>query len=343
MSDLDLGALESWMSQTTPHLGAPVQAEKFAGGQSNPTYRLRTQNGAAVLRRKPFGSILPSAHAVEREYRLMEALHPTGFPVPQPYALCEDAGVIGSPFYLMVMAEGRNIADGGLPGVSPPNRRAMYDAMIDTLAALHSIDPQAVGLGEFGKPGNYFARQVERWTKQYRAAQTDRIKEVECLVAWLPTTVPVQDRVSIIHGDYRIDNVIFAESAPEVVAVIDWELSTLGDPLADFAYLAMNWILPSDGRAGLAGLDLDALGIPTLEVATERYCAATGRASLPDLHWYFAYNLFRLVGILQGVKKRLEQGNASGANAALMVAKIEPLAREAAAQMERAQARGKRR
>ncbi len=334
MSDLDEVALARWMRDAIPGGAGFETIEKFEGGQSNPTYRIRTAAGNYVLRRKPFGHLLPSAHAVEREYRLISAIHPTGFPVPRPVALCQDDSVIGTTFYLMDMVEGRTFWDGTLPGLSPADRRACYDAMIDTAAALHSIDHEAVGLGDFGRPGNYIQRQVDRWTKQYRAAQTGDIPEVEKLIEWLPQSLPEQAGVSIIHGDYRIDNLIYAADGPQVRAVLDWELATIGDPLADFAYLAMSWVLPRDGRAGLSGVDLAAAGIPSLEEAVARYSAATGRDKLPDLHWYFAYNLFRAVGIVQGIKKRMIDGNASSSQAAATVEKLPPLAKAGWAQAQ---------
>lgn len=334
MSDLDQDKLAGWLKQAT---AAELRAvEKFAGGQSNPTYRIETSAGNFVLRRKPFGRLLPSAHAVDREFRLISALSPTGFPVPRPIALCEDESVIGAVFYLMELVEGRTLWDGTLPDIPKPDRHAYYEAMVDTLAALHAIDHQAVGLGDFGPPGNYFERQIQRWTKQYRAAQTDDIAEVDKLIDWLPRTVPAQTRTAIIHGDYRIDNLIYDPTAPRVAAVLDWELTTIGDPLADFTYFAMNWAMPRDGRSGLAGLDLAAEGLPPLGAMVDRYCAASGRDALPDLHWYFAYNLFRLVGIVQGIKKRLIDGNASSSRAAEAVAKLRPLAQAAWAQARQA-------
>lgn len=331
-ADLDGAALARW-------LGEPVaRIEKFPGGQSNPTYRIETARGPRVLRRKPFGTLLPSAHAIEREYRLIAALHPTDVPVARPIALCEDPAVIGAAFYLMELVEGRTFWNGALPECEPAERGAIYRAMIETLARLHAVDPASVGLGDYGAPGNYFARQVGRWTKQYRAAQTDEIPEVERLIEWLPATLPQQDRTSIIHGDYRLDNLIYAPDRPDILAAIDWELSTLGDPLADFAYLAMNWAMPHGERgAQLGGLDLPALGIPTLEQATALYCELTGRTAVPDLNWFFAYNLFRLVGIIQGIKRRALDGNASSANAAAAAARIVPLAQQAWAFAERAQ------
>ncbi|MHA6317691.1 phosphotransferase family protein [Altererythrobacter sp. CAU 1778] len=336
-ADLDSGALEDWISG---QIGSDTQVSsitKFEGGQSNPTYRVVTSAGDMVLRRKPFGKLLPSAHAVEREYRLIDALHPTGVPVAKPIALCDDAEVIGAPFYLMEMVTGRTFWNGSLPDCAPEERGAIYRAMIAALARLHAVEPVAVGLGDYGAPGDYFARQVGRWTKQYRAAETEEIAEVERLIEWLPATMPVQDRTSIIHGDYRIDNMIYAPDRPEILAIIDWELSTLGDPMADFAYLAMNWAMPAGERgAQLGGLDLPALGIPTLDQATQQYCELTGRTSVPDLNWYFAFNLFRLVGIIQGIRKRSLEGNASNANAAATGARIVPLAQQACAFADRA-------
>ena len=328
-ADFDTEALARWMSGALALDTASLVADKFPGGQSNPTYHVSAGGRDYVLRRKPFGPILPSAHAVEREFRVISALHPTGFPVPAPVGLCEDAGVIGSPFYLMEHISGRGFWDGALPEVAPNERRPLYEAMIDTLAALHNVDVTAVGLSDYGAPGNYFERQVGRWTKQYRAAQTDEIAAVESLIEYLPRTVPAQDRTSIIHGDYRLDNLLFAQGEPQVLAVLDWELSTLGDPLADFAYLAMNWVMPADGRASIGGLDLAALQIPTLEEAVERYCAATGRDGIGNLDWYFAFNLFRLMSIVQGIKKRWLDGNASNAHAEEMAQRVVPLAEAA--------------
>jgi aminoglycoside phosphotransferase (APT) family kinase protein len=327
---IDLTRLEPWLETNIEGFSGPVALEKFAGGQSNPTYRLEAASGVYVLRRKPFGPTLPSAHAVDREYRLISALHPIGFPVARAYALCIDPKVIGSIFYVMAFADGRSFWDGKLPDQSPKERRAIYQAMIGTLARLHMIDPAEVGLGDYGRPGNYFERQVSRWTAQYRAAQTDDVPEVEKLIAWLPATTPAQTRTSIIHGDYRIDNIIFAADAPKVSAVLDWELSTLGDPLADFAYLAMNWAMPAGDRgSGLLGVDFAATGIPSLEEATALYCDLTGREGVPELDWYFAYSLFRLLGIVQGIKKRFLDGNASSAQAERAGSRVAPLAAQA--------------
>jgi aminoglycoside phosphotransferase (APT) family kinase protein len=314
-TDIDFPSLSAWFSQTLA-ISEPLSVTKFAGGQSNPTYRVTAGNSEFVLRRKPFGQLLPSAHAVDREYRLISALHPTGFPVAKPYGLCSDDTVIGSMFYVMAFVEGRSLADGKLPRQKPPERRDIYEAIIETLATLHNIDHHSVGLSDYGPPGNYFDRQVRRWTKQYRAAQTDDIAEVEKLIDYLGCSVPEQTRTSIIHGDYRIDNLMFANDTPEVAAVLDWELSTIGDPIADFAYLAMQWHMASEGQgAGLKGVDFAASGIPTLDEMVTLYCTLTNRDGVPALDWYFAYNLFRLLGIVQGIKKRFLDGNASNANA----------------------------
>ena len=260
---LDEAALHRWLQANVEGYAGPLRVLQFKGGQSNPTYRLETPGRAYVLRRKPFGPLLPSAHAVEREFRLISALNTVSFPVPHAYALCEDASVVGSVFYVMEAVEGAIHWDGTLPGLEPSARRKVYEAMISTLAELHEVDYAAIGLGDYGRPGNYFARQVERWTRQYRASETDRIEAADRLMEWLPRTVPEQTRTAIVHGDYRLDNMIMAPSGERVAAVLDWELSTLGDPLADFSYMLMHWEMPSDGRSGLAGLDLGALGIPS--------------------------------------------------------------------------------
>ena len=325
----DEPALARWMEGAVEGYAGPLTVRQFKGGQSNPSYRLDTPACAYVLRRKPFGPLLPSAHAVDREFRVISALHPTGFPVARPYALCEDASVIGAMFYIMECVDGRVLWDGSLPDLAPETRGATYRSAIDTLARLHQTDHVAAGLETYGKPGNYFARQIERWTRQYRASETQVIEPMDRLIAWLPTTVPEQDRTSVVHGDYRIDNMMFAPAEPRVVAVLDWELSTLGDPLADFSYFLMQWALPSDGRSGLAGLDLPALGIPSVEAATAQYCELTGRSGLPNLDWYFAYNLFRLVGIVQGIAKRIQDGTAASAQAAEAAARAVPSAERA--------------
>ena len=325
---LNAEALGAWLEANLPGFATPFRLTKFPSGQSNPTYKISSASGDFVLRRKPFGPLLPSAHAVDREYRLLSTLHPLGFPVPAPLAICSDPDVIGAIFYVMELAKGRPYADGALPEFDPATRRSMYDQLIDTLADLHAIDPQAAELGDFGKPGNYFERQVARWTRQYRDSQTDYVPEMERLIVFLPETLPEQSRTSIVHGDYRIDNVVF-DGDGTLTAVLDWELATLGDPVADFSYLAMQWVMPADGGAALSGLNLAALGIPSLEEITQRYAERSGVPVGAKLDWYFAYNLFRLAGIVQGIKKRLADGSASHANAAEIAAKVPTLAKAA--------------
>ncbi len=323
---IDETRLAAWLRESVKGFDEPLTVLQFKGGQSNPTYRLDTPGRSYVLRRKPFGKLLPSAHAVDREFRIIAALHPQGFPVPEPIALCLDESVIGAVFFVMALVDGRVIWNATTPGATPAERRALCFAMVDTLARLHAFDPATIGLGDYGKPGNYFARQIDRWTRQYRASETETHETANRLIEWLPRTVPAQDRVSVVHGDFRIDNMVFDPTEPEVKAVLDWELSTLGDPLADFTYFLANWILPGDGRAGLAGLDLAALGIPTMDEVAARYCTLTGRAAIPDLNWYFAYNLFRLAAILQGIAGRIRDGTASSARAQEAVARIPALA-----------------
>jgi aminoglycoside phosphotransferase (APT) family kinase protein len=331
---LDDAKLTAWMDANVEGFRGPVSVAKFAGGQSNPTYRLDAPSGSYVLRRKPFGPLLPSAHAVDREYRLIAALHPTGFPVARPFGLCTDDAVLGSWFYVMERVEGRTLWDGTMPDATPAERTAHYQAMIDTLAALHKLDPAAIGLGDYGKPGNYFERQVTRWTKQYRAAETERNDDMEALIDYLPRSLPDQTRSGIVHGDYRIDNMIFATAAPRVAAVLDWELSTLGDPIADLSYFLMSWVTEPEGRSGVMGMAGPATGIPTVEEMTARYAATMGMSDVPRLDWYYAFNLFRLAGIVQGIKKRVIDGTASSAHAREMGGRV-PLLATAAHQFAR--------
>ena len=326
---LDEAKLTAWMEVNVDGFDGPLSQSKFAGGQSNPTYKISAPSGDYVLRRKPFGQLLPSAHAVDREFKVQAGLHRMGFPVARQYGLCTDESVVGSWFYVMGMVNGRTIWDGAMPGSPPDTRHKTYDAMIDTLAALHSVDVEAAGLGDFGRPGNYFGRQVDRWTKQYRLSETETMDEMEQLIAFLPASLPEQTRTSVVHGDYRIDNIIFAKDRPEVLAVLDWELSTLGDPLADLTYLALAWVTNNNGRWGVSDIDRNALGVPELEEALERYCQATGRDRIPDMNWYFAYNFFRAAGITQGIKKRVIDGTASSAHAKDISASVAPLAQRA--------------
>lgn len=321
---LDLDTLTAWFDAHVQGFAGPLSYTKFKGGQSNPTYRIDTPQRSYVLRRQPFGKLLPSAHAVDREYKAMSGLYPTGFPVPQTFGLCEDTDVLGSKFFVMSMADGRSLWNGSLPDCSKADRRAIYHAMIDTMADMHLKRPQEIGLGDFGKPQDYCARQISRWSKQYKLSETEHQPKMERLIEWLPKTIPPQHESSIVHGDYRLDNMIFEHEENRVLAVLDWELSTLGDPIADFSYLMLNWFNPHDGRAGLGGLDLEALGIPGVEEAVERYVARTGYP-VPPMEWYFAYNLFRLAGIMQGIKKRVIDGTASSKHAQQMSARVTPL------------------
>nr|WP_206069379.1 phosphotransferase family protein [Novosphingobium olei] len=326
---MDEAALTRWFEDNVAGFAGRISVRKFKGGQSNPTYRIETPGRAYVLRRKPFGKLLPSAHAVDREFKVQSGLSRAGFPVAPQYGLCTDDSVIGSMFYVMGCIEGRTIWDGAMPGATPGDRHATYIEMVDTLAALHNVDVEAAGLSDFGKPGNYFGRQVDRWTKQYRLSETETMPEMERLIEWLPATLPEQTRTSVVHGDYRIDNMIYAPSAPRVLAVLDWELSTLGDPLADFTYLCIAWFTDNAGRSGVQDLDRKALGIPELDEVVARYCEKTGRDGLENLDWYLAYNFFRLTGIVQGIKKRVIDGTASSAHAKANSERVYPLAQAA--------------
>jgi aminoglycoside phosphotransferase (APT) family kinase protein len=323
---IDEGRLAAWMAANVEGYAGPLEVRQFKGGQSNPTYQLVTPTKRYVLRRKPPGKLLPSAHAVDREFRVISALGPTGFPVARAYGLCTDDDVIGTMFYVMDNVEGRILWDLTLPDYTPAQRRPIYEAKIATLAALHNTDYEAIGLGDFGRPGNYFARQIDRWTKQYKASETQSIPSMERLIEWLPATTPEDDKTSIVHGDYRLDNMVLHPTEPRVAAVLDWELSTLGNPMADFSYLLMHWVMPGAERASLSGIeDLGAWGIPTVEEVVEQYCGLTGRGGVPNLDWYFAYNLFRLAGICQGIVGRVRDGTAASDHAAQMEARVPSL------------------
>lgn len=323
---LDEAALSRWLAANVEDFAGPMQVMQFKGGQSNPTYQIVTPSKKYVLRKKPGGKLLPSAHAVDREFRVISALYPTGFPVARPYALCTDDSVLGAMFYVMEMVEGRIVWDGLIPDVSPEHRRAIYEHKIATLAKLHTTDHVAIGLGDYGKPGNYFARQIDRWSKQYKLSETETIDEMNTLMQWLPATVPPGERTSIVHGDYRLDNMVLHASEPRVIAVLDWELSTLGDPLADFTYYLMSWALPRDARSSLGGIDLAPYGIPVQDEVVALYCKHTGRDGIAQLDWYFAYNAFRLACILQGIAGRVRDGTAASAHALEMIKRIRPLA-----------------
>jgi aminoglycoside phosphotransferase (APT) family kinase protein len=337
----DVARLEAFMAASVPGFAGPLNVEQFKGGQSNPTYKLETPCRSYVLRRKPPGKLLPGAHAVDREYRVIEALGRQGFPVARALALCLDEAVIGTAFYVMEMVEGRIIWDATFPDVPDAERPLYFDAMNAALARLHGIDPEAAGLGDYGKPGNYFARQIGRWSKQYvEDAEAGRIAAMDRLVEWLPQNIPADEgRPRIIHGDFRCDNMIFHPAEPRVLAVLDWELSTLGHPLADFSYHLMMYRMPAGITAGLAGIDLARLNIPSEEEYVAAYCERTGRDGIPDLDFYIAFNMFRLAAILHGIKGRIVRGTAASAHADKMVAGLQDLADLAWSQAELAGAR----
>jgi aminoglycoside phosphotransferase (APT) family kinase protein len=330
---IDAARLAAYLQARLPDFAGPLVVRQFKGGQSNPTYLLETPARRYVLRRKPPGQLLPSAHAVDREFRVISALHAQGFPVAAPVIYCDEAGIAGTPFYVMAHVAGRVVWEPHMPGAAPSARAAVYDAMNAALARLHGFDPAAIGLGDFGRGENYVARQVERWSKQYRASETDKIEEMERLVAWLPAHLPPSGPVRLVHGDYRLDNIILAPSEPKVLAVLDWELATLGDPLADLAYHLMQWDMPpSESGAGvgtLVGHDLGPLGIPPRGAYVDAYVARTGLDPRPHLPVYLAYNFFRLAAILQGIVGRVRDGTATSANAAAMAPLVRPLARKA--------------
>lgn len=314
----DVGALEAYLRPHLPAFSGPLEVEQFKGGQSNPTYRLTANGKRYVLRRKPPGKLLPSAHAVDREFRVISALYKTGFPVARSYVLCEDESVIGTMFYVMDCVDGRVIWDQSLPGMSATARRAIWAELNRVIAQLHMTDYKAAGLEGFGKPGNYIQRQIDRWTKQYRASELEHIEPMENLIAWLPKNIPPRDETTVVHGDYRLDNTVFHPTEPKILAVLDWELSTLGHPLADFAYHCMSWHIPPGKFRGIAGLDHAALGIPTEREYVETYCKRTGRDGVAESDWdfYMAYNLFRIGAILQGIAKRVVDGTAASNHAA---------------------------
>jgi aminoglycoside phosphotransferase (APT) family kinase protein len=322
----DLAALDRYLSLHIDGFRGPLQVRQFRGGQSNPTYLLEAASGRYVLRRKPPGKLLPSAHAVDREYQVITALGQTDVPVPQTLCLCIDDDVIGTAFFVMAYVEGRVLWEHTLPGLGPAERSAIYDAMNETLAKLHAVDFEAVGLSYYGKPGNYFARQIHRWTQQYRASETERIEAMDQLIAWLPEHIPLDDQTTIVHGDYRLDNMIFHPTEPRVLAILDWELGTLGHPLGDFSYHCMPWVMDKDALRGLAGQDLEALGIPTLEAYRAAYCRRTGRERIDHWGFYMAYNLFRIAAISQGIIGRVRDGTAASTHAADMGRSIPPLA-----------------
>ena len=331
----DESRLLEWMQAHVEGFAGPLSIEQFKGGQSNPTYKLRTPSANYVLRRKPPGELLKSAHAVDREYRVITALHSVGFPVARTHGLCQDESVIGTWFYVMDCVDGRVIWDTSFPDVEKAERERYFDAMNETLARLHTIDYEAIGLSDYGKTGNYFARQIGRWSKQYLADEAaGRDPNMDRLVEWLPDQIPDGDESSLVHGDYRCDNMIFHPSEPRVLAVLDWELSTLGHPLADFSYHLMMYRMPPGITAGLVGKDLGSLGIPSEDEYVARYCARTGRTAIPDLDFHVAFNMFRLAAILHGIRGRVERGTAASDHARQMASFVGPLAELAWKQTE---------
>lgn len=324
----DVAALERWMQTHVEGFSGPLTVEQFKGGQSNPTFRLTTPSRRYVMRSKPgpVARLLPSAHAIEREFKVQRALAGTDVPVAQMFGLCEDESVIGRAFYIMDCVEGRVLWEQSLPGMAPAERAAIYDEMNRVIAALHRVDVQAVGLADYGKPGNYFARQIGRWSKQYQLSETDPVPEMNQLIDWLPAHIPEGDETTVVHGDYRLDNMIFHPTEPRVLAVLDWELSTLGHPLADFSYHCMSWHIPPEQFRGIAGLDLARLGIPDESAYIRRYCERTGRDAIGHWDFYLAYNCFRLAAILQGIVKRALDGTASSPQALEQGQRVRPLA-----------------
>jgi len=337
----DEGRLADYMKAHVAGFSGDLKVAQFKGGQSNPTFMLTAGGERYVLRRKPPGNLLPSAHAVDREFRVISALAKTDVPVARAYALCEDAEVIGTTFYIMECVDGRVLWDPALPGMTPDERRAHYSELNRVMAALHTVDFEAIGLGDYGKPGNYIARQVARWSKQYKAAETEPIAAADALIEWLPEHIPAGDETRIVHGDYRFDNVIFHPTEPRILAVLDWELSTLGHPLVDFAYHCMTWHMEGGSKTarGLRGVPLEELGIPSELAYLQLYLKRTGRPSdsisPADWDYYLVFNMFRLAGILQGIMARALQGNASNAQALEAGKRARPLAEQAWALAQR--------
>jgi len=325
----DCARLEIWLLGHVEGFRGPATINKFADGQSNPTYRISSPSGTYVVRRKPSGSLLPSAHAVDREFRVQKALWASAVPVARVHAYCEDDSVIGSAFYVMDFVPGRIFWDQRLPDLTRAERTAIFDSMNDTIARLHLIDPVSVGLGDFGRPGNFMERQVSRWSKQYRTSQTEQISAVDRLIEWLPSHLPPGSGTRIVHGDFRMDNLIVHPREPRVVAVLDWELSTLGDPVADFAYHAMAWRIAPDLFGGLAGVDFAELGIPDEKTYRALYCRRSGRDAIDDWDFYIVFGMFRMAAILQGIAKRAADGTASSEHAAAFGRRARPIAEQA--------------
>jgi aminoglycoside phosphotransferase (APT) family kinase protein len=326
----DIRRLERYLLDHLAGFAVPIQVEQFKGGQSNPTYFIDARSGRYVLRRKPPGRLLPSAHAIEREYRVTKALYRAGFPVPRPLILCEEADVIGTAFYVMDYVGGRVFWEPHAPGIGADERKELFDSLNETIAKLHMIDFTALNLGDFGRPQGYVARQVKRWSEQYRASQTQVIEEMDRLMEWLPQVLPEQSQAALIHGDFRLDNCIIDAGEPRVIAVLDWELSTIGDPIADFTYQLMQWHMPADTQGGgvgsLLGHGKDAPGLPSMEEYVARYCERRGLSGISNLNIYLAYNFFRLAAIFQGIAGRVRDGTAANPHAALMGRQVRPMA-----------------
>ena len=322
----DVGALAQWMHGQGLLDRTELNIRALTGGQSNPTFRLTSGAQQYVLRKKPPGPLLPSAHAVDREYKVMKALQGSDVPVPKVFTYCEDDSVVGTPFFLMEFLDGRVMVDQSLPGMSPLERRAIYEEMNRIIAALHKVDPAAVGLADFGRAGNYFGRQIARWSRQYQDTRTEEIKALDALIEWLPAHIPPGDQTTIVHGDYRLDNLVFHPTEPRALGLLDWELSTLGHPMADFAYHCMSWHIPATLWRGIGGLDLQALGIPTEREYIDLYSRATGLDGFEHWDFYIAYNLFRMAAILQGIARRAVDGTAASADAIETGSKARPLA-----------------
>lgn len=325
----EIEQLETYMISHVESFRGPLTVTQFKGGQSNPTYLLESESGRYVLRRKPPGKLLKSAHAVDREFRVISALYAADFPVPRPYVLCADEQVIGTMFYIMEYVDGRIFWDLDLPNERAEFRASLYDDVNNTIARLHSFDFAALGLEDFGMPGNYFERQISRWSRQYQASASKSVKTMDALMQWLPENIPVEESASIVHGDFRLDNMIVHPEEPRVIAVLDWELSTIGHPLADFTYHLMAWQMPEIGigSIGLLNKDLDMLGIPDEDAYTRSYCERTGRSTgIENRNFYSAFNFFRLAAILQGIVGRVRDGTAASAHAAQAEASVAPLA-----------------
>ena len=331
----DIANLERYLRDHVEGFPGNLEVEQFKGGQSNPTFMLKAGPRRYVLRRKPPGKLLPSAHAVDREYRVITALHASGFPVAKTYCLCMDDAVIGTAFYVMDYVAGRVLWEPSLPHLPKDQRGAYFDELNRVIALLHSLDYASIGLSDYGKPGNYIERQINRWTKQYRASETERIEAMENLIEWLPKNIPAGDETTIVHGDYRMDNVMFHPTEPKILAVLDWELSTLGHPLADFSYHCMTWRLTPGQFRGMMGVDFKALGIPTEQEYVESYCRRTGRDGIPNWDFYMAYNMFRLAGILQGIMGRVKDGTAASAHAMEQGKRARPMAEAGWQQVEK--------